>query len=263
MLYNSIPVIMHHHVAPTDNELNVFPDIFEDQLRVLGTQGWHTLSGDEFLYFIQHPRERPRKCVLITFDDGFADNYVHAFPLLKKYTMKAMLFVATDFIDDQEVSRDAFLARSHNEACALASTERRSEVMCTWKELREMEESGAVDVQSHGVSHRTYAFMKAGNYGDVREDLSEGKAILEQRLSKTVLHFAWPRGHYDREGITIALDVGYRALYTTERGANSAENLHMISRLPVKCKKGKWLASRLPVYSSTFLSRIYLKLRTG
>ena len=127
MLYNSIPVVMYHHIAPTDRELNVYPELFEDHLRVLSRKGWKTLSGSEFLHFMQHPEEKHEKCVLLTFDDGFADNYVYMYPLLKKFKMKGMVFAATNFIEDAHVRRDGFVPRSHNEAWRMAFTERRSE----------------------------------------------------------------------------------------------------------------------------------------
>lgn len=263
MLYNSIPVIMHHHVSQSDRELNVNPGVFEDQLRVMSNRGWKTLSGDEFLYFAKNRNEAPKKCVLLTFDDGFADNYVFAYPLLKKYGMKAMLFVSTDLVAEGEVNRDGFKSLSHNDAWALAFTERRGEVMCTWSELVEMEKSGVIDIQSHGVSHKTPDMIEGKKYEELRHDLSEGRAVLEQKLSKEILHFAWPRGGYDIEGIKIAEEVGYKALYTTERGTNTADSLLEIKRLPVKSRNGKWLCGKLPIYSSVFMSRLYLALRTG
>ena len=263
MLYDSIPVLMYHHISTADRELNVYPDIFEDQLKVLSRKGWKTLSGKEFLFFLENRKERPKKCVLMTFDDGFADNYVYAYPILQKYNMKAMLFVSTNFIEDADIKRDSFVPLSHNPAWELAFTERRSEVMCTWKELEEMDKSGFFDIQSHGLSHNTPDYMQRGEYKELADDLSGGKAVLENRLSKEVLHFAWPKGHYDNEGIKIAEELGYKALYTTERGANTTNNLSMINRLPIKCKKGKWLNGKLPIYSSTLLSKLYLAVRTG
>jgi peptidoglycan/xylan/chitin deacetylase (PgdA/CDA1 family) len=263
ILYNSIPVVMYHHVAPTDRELNVYPDVFENQLSTLAGKGWKTLDGEEFLYFLEHQEEKPKKCVLLTFDDGFADNYVYAYPILKKFNMKAMLFVATEFIEDRDIKRDSFVPLSHNDAWELAYTERRSEVMCTWKELEEMEASGIFDIQSHGLSHKTPDYFKEKKYTELRDDLTAGKKILEKRLSKRVLHFAWPRGHYDSEGIKIASELGYKALYTTERGANTINNLTLLKRLPVKCRDGKWLIGKLPIYSSVIFSKLYLSLRSG
>ena len=263
MLYNSIPVAMYHHAAPTDRELNIYPDLFEDQLRVLSRRGWKTLSGDEFLYFLENEKEKPGKCVLLTFDDGFADNYVYAYPLLKKFKMKAMIFVATDFIADADVKRDSFTALSHNAARDLADSERRHEVMCTWKELEEMETSGVIDIQSHGISHKTPDLIKAKRYEELKEDLAGGKAILEKRLSKKIYHFAWPRGHFDETGIKIASEIGYKALYTTERGCNTGKDLKALNRLPVKNRNGRWLMKNLRIYSSVFLTGFYLAIRTG
>ncbi len=263
MLYDSIPVVMYHHVSTVGSELNVHPQVFEEQLRALSVKGWKTLSGDEFLFFIEHRKERPKKCVLLTFDDGFADNYVYAYPLLKKFHMKAVLFAAVDFVEDRDIKRDSFVPLPHNDAWKLALTERRSEVMCTWKELREMDGSRVFDVQSHGMSHRTPEYMKRRKYEELKRDLSGGKSALEERLSKKIVHLAWPQGHYDGEGIEIAYEVGYKALYTTERGANTVDNLSMIKRLPVKGRNAKWLLGKLPIYSSVLLTRIYLALRTG
>ncbi len=262
MFNNSIPVMMYHHIAPTDKSINVFPELFEDQLRVMSTRGWKTISCDEFLYFNHNRNDKPKKCVLLTFDDGFADNYVFAYPLLKKYGMKAVQFIATDLIDDSDISRESFTALTHSEAWKVANTHERSTVMCTWKELHEMEEEGVFDIQSHGSSHKTPDLIQSGNYTALREDLSKGKAVLEKRFSKKIEHFAWPRGIHDEESRNIAVETGYKALYTTDRGANTSGNLEWINRLPVKCRKGKWLGNKLPIYSSSLLTKIYLGIRT-
>jgi hypothetical protein len=93
--------------------------------------------------------------------------------------------------------------------------------------------------------------------------LSGGKAVLEEKLSKKIFHFSCPRGHYYEAGIKIADELGYKALYTTDRGANTSGNLSMLNRLPVKMKNGKWLGKKLRIYSSVLLSRLYIYLRTG
>ncbi len=210
MFNKSIPIVMYHHVSPPGKELNVQPKIFQDHLSILCSEGWKTLSGEEFLYFLQN-NEIPKKCVLLTFDDGF--------------------------------------------------TERRSEVMCTWQELKEMEGSGIFDIQSHGHSHNTPQYLKEKKYAELKEDLFASKKILEKRLSKHILHFCWPRGKYNQTGVDIAAEAGFRAIYTTERGANTKEDLKALKRLPVK-KNGKWLVNRLNIYSSVLFSKFYLGVRT-
>ena len=261
MLHNSIPVLMYHHIAPTDKTVNVYPELFEDQLKVMSDNGWKTLSGDEYLYFMHNPNEKPKKCVLLTFDDGYADNYVFAYPLLKKYWMKAMLFIATGLIDDSDCKRASFVSLGHNEAWKLVTTKERSKVMCTWKELEEMEKTGVFDIQSHGISHNTSDYIRDRDFSALKDDLAGGKAVLEERFSKEVLHFAWPRGVCNEEARKIAVEAGYKALYTTDRGANVPENLEKINRLPVKCRNGKWLGGKLPIYASTLLTKLYLGIR--
>ena len=69
MIFNSIPVLMYHHVMPCESDLNVPPQVFEEQLIGLKTKGWKTLTADEFLYLITNSKENRKKCVLLTFDD--------------------------------------------------------------------------------------------------------------------------------------------------------------------------------------------------
>jgi len=256
----SIPVVTYHHVSPVGKVLTVPPELFEDHLRVLRRNGWKTLSGAEFLDFL-HYEEIPEKCVVLTFDDGFADNYLYSYPLLRKYAMKALLFVATSFIGEGEVRRDRFAPLPHHEAWKAAFTERRSEVMCTWKELMEMEESGSFDIQSHGHSHKTPSHIKERKYQELYEDLLISKKTLEAKLSKKVFHLAWPKGIYSDKSIEIAKEVGFKALYTIERGANTHKNITMLKRLPVKWKDGEWLHKRLTIYSSVLLGKLYLMVK--
>ncbi|GAQ94585.1 polysaccharide deacetylase [Thermodesulfovibrio aggregans] len=261
MLNNSIPVVMYHHVMPGKTELNITPELFEEQLLALNRSGWKPLDAKEFLYLMEHPEESRKKCVLLTFDDGFVDNYLYAYPLLKKYKMKALMFVATDFIADLDIKRDSFKALTHKEMWRLAFSERKHEVMCTWNELRQMQYEGIFDIQSHGHTHKIPDFIKNANYVAVEDDLRMGKELLIKNLGKEPLHLAWPKGVYDTKAVEIAKKLGFKALYTTQRGAN-VYDLNKVKRLPIKCKGASWLIPKLRIYSSSFFSKIYLKVRT-
>lgn len=260
MFHDSIPVVMYHHVMPKSKELNVTPEVFEEHLLGLKTKGWKTLNGEEFLYLMNHPKESRKKCVVLTFDDGFVDNYIYAYPILKKYKMKAVLFVATEFIADLDIKRNNFNVLSHKEMWELAFSERKHEVMCTWMELREMESEGVFDIQSHGHSHRIPDFIKKADYLAVENDLSIGKDLLIKNLGKVPHHLAWPKGIYDEKSVEIANSLGFRILYITERGSNT-KDLKKIKRLPVKNKGARWFISRVSIYNSSIFSNIYLKIR--
>lgn len=253
---------MYHHVSPLGGELTVTPENFEDHLRMLRRKGWGTLSGEEFLSCIQQKRV-PERRVLLTFDDGFADNYVFAYPILRKCGMKAVLFVTTSLIGDDAISRAGFSPLPHREAWRKASESRKNDVMCTWNELREMEHDGTFDIQAHGMTHTTHVLFGEKKYDQLEDDLSSGKKMLEKHMSKEVHHLAWPKGIYDERGIDIAVRIGFKALYTTERGANCGMNLTAIKRVPVKNRGGEWLYPKLRIYSSKLLSSLYLAVRSG
>lgn len=260
MIFNSIPVVMYHHIMPEIKELNVTPKVFEEQISALKRHGWKTLDGCEFLYLMQNPAKQRGKCVLLTFDDGFLDNYIYAYPILKKYKMKAMLFVATDFIVDLDIKRKNFKPIEHKEIWKLAHTERKYEVMCTWNEIREMQEEEVFDIQSHGHTHEIPEFIKKNDYEKLKDDLMLSKDLLKKYLNKEPLHLAWPKGVYNDMAIKTAKEVGFKALYTTQRGANT-EDLFNVKRIAVKCKGSGWFKIKLSIYSSSLISKIYSKIR--
>ncbi len=251
---------MYHHVMPLNSPLNVTPEVFEEQLNGLTRKRWKTLDGKEFLYLMGNPKESRKKCLLITFDDGFVDNYIFASPVLKKYKMKALLFVATDFITDLDIKRDNFKPLTHKEMWRLAFSERKHEVMCTWSELREAEQEGFFDIQSHGHSHRIPNFIEISDYVAIEKDLKLGKELLIRHLSKDPLHLAWPKGVYDEKAVDIAKKLGFQGLYTTQRGAN-LNNPLLIKRIAIKNKGIGWINKKLIIYSSSILSKIYHRIR--
>ncbi|CAM5198199.1 hypothetical protein OURE66S_04434 [Oligella ureolytica] len=96
MFKPSIPVLMYHHVRPGAGIIASTPENFEDQLRWLKKEDYESLTLDEFA---QHLEDKDQgKAVVITFDDGYLDNWVYAFPLLQKYQMKATIFLVTSWL---------------------------------------------------------------------------------------------------------------------------------------------------------------------
>lgn len=253
---------MYHHVIPFSIELSITPENFESQILEMKRKGWKALDSQEFSYLIEHPKESRKKCIVITFDDGFLDNYLYAYPILKKYKMKAILFAATGFISDIELKRNDFKILSHKQMWEIAHTERRHEVMCTWSELKEMESEGVFDIQSHGHSHNIPDFIKTKDYKSVREDLELSKALILKHLNKTPSHLAWPKGAYDNKTVDLAKELGFKILYTTQRGAN-LDDYSYVKRIAVKNKGKGWLNKKLIIYSSFQLTKIYHSVRIG
>lgn len=152
-----IPVIMFHSVGIVNkkwqwNHLTCPYHIFEDQLKWLKKIGYVTLDFQEVYDYISNDQPVPKNSVFLTFDDGYLDNYVFAYPLLKKYGMKGTIFVNPDFVDKSESCRKI-----------LTETDMEEDVkkleyfgFCNWNELKRMDEEGVLDVQSHAKTHTWY-----------------------------------------------------------------------------------------------------------
>jgi peptidoglycan/xylan/chitin deacetylase (PgdA/CDA1 family) len=94
---STVPVMMYHHVTPQGGMINASPEHFEQHLQWLKKHGWTSLTTEQFVGHLQG-QGVPPKSVLITFDDGYLDNWVYAYPLLKKYGFNAVIFLVTSWI---------------------------------------------------------------------------------------------------------------------------------------------------------------------
>lgn len=248
----SIPVLMYHHVLPKAGFITSSVDEFEAQMRYLATNGWHTLSSAEFLAYKKGEFKAPKKSLLITFDDGWRDNFVYAFPILKKYNLKATIFLVTSWIEAaSEQVGASFTALSHKEAKALAS-QNPGALFLNWDEIEQMKIAG-IDFHSHTHGHSDAYFANLS----LKDELGLCKETIKKRLGFDDNHLCWPRGKYDEVAINAAKEVGYEILYTTKRGINLADNnLDEIKRISVK-RDDKWLKKTLTIYSNNILGGIY------
>lgn len=152
-----IPVIMYHSIGVVDkrwhwNFLTCPHQVFEDQLKWLKKTGYTTLNFQEVYDYIIKGIPVPKKSVFLTFDDGYLDNYVFAYPLLKKYGMKGTIFVNPDFVDKKEGLRETIENVNSDEEISKL----KKNGFCSWDELRKMDGEGVIDVQSHAKTHTWY-----------------------------------------------------------------------------------------------------------
>jgi len=152
--FPEVPAVTYHSIADHYdhpwNFLSIPVRLFDRQLRYLKRKGFHTITLYEVSEYLKHGATLPPNAVVLTFDDGYLDNWVFVYPLLKKYGMKATLFVATDFVDPRN------LHRPNIEAVWSGITSMEDLEWwgyLSWEELREMCQSGIIDVQSHSRTH--------------------------------------------------------------------------------------------------------------
>lgn len=152
-----VSCIMYHSVGiPNDKwhwkYLTCPYQVFENQLKWIKKTGYKTLNFQEVYDYIINDKSIPKNSVFLTFDDGYLDNYVFVYPLLKKYGMKGTIFANPDFVDKSKGCRRKMTDVITKEEINTLEING----FCNWDELKEMDQSGILDVQSHAKTHTWY-----------------------------------------------------------------------------------------------------------
>jgi Polysaccharide deacetylase len=155
-IFNCVPAMMYHHVnnEPEDS-ISITPERFEEQIKYLAESGYRSMHLDGFYKMLER-WDIPEKVVLITFDDGYADNFIYAYPILKKYNMKATIFPVTAFINDKPVARTGKLLNDFELLMQTPTAKGPMYDFLSWDEMRQMEASGLIDIQAHTHQHAAY-----------------------------------------------------------------------------------------------------------
>jgi len=149
-----VPVFMYHSVGVPNikwkwNYLTTHFEDFEKELIYLRNNDYCTISLDDLYNYIHYDEKIPKKSIILTFDDGYVDNYIFAYPLLKKYGFKGTIFVNPEFIDPRDIIRKRF--DESNKVITKDTTG-----FLSWQELRLIEKDGIFDIQSHAMTHTWY-----------------------------------------------------------------------------------------------------------
>jgi hypothetical protein len=152
----NMSVLMFHSIG-CENEnwyrkwLSVSLDHFETFCQFLVKHNYETILLNEWY---ENPLDvSPHKQIVLTFDDGYLDNWVYAYPLLKKYNLKGTIFVNPEFVDESEKVRKN-LADVWDEK--IEKDQLTPLGFVNWSELKIMDASGVMDIQSHSMSHNFY-----------------------------------------------------------------------------------------------------------
>ncbi|MDR3596987.1 polysaccharide deacetylase family protein [Clostridium sp.] len=184
-----VPVLYYHSVTePASNEVTITPEKLRIQLKYIKDQGYITLTMSELKDYLLNNFPIPEKSIVITFDDGYMDNYYNAFPILKEFNMDATIFcITSDLNGSYYLSKEA---------------------------IKEMSSYG-IDIESHTVNHPKLSKM---TYEEQLTELKESKKTLESITGKTVDSVAYPFGDFNEDSVKAAKSAGYTLAFTTNRG---------------------------------------------
>ncbi|MBI5242191.1 MAG: polysaccharide deacetylase family protein [Elusimicrobia bacterium] len=250
---SSIPVLMYHHVS-ADRE--VTPQDFEAHLLLLKRGGFRTVGLDELYEHLSGNREIDGRAAMLTFDDGYADNWICAYPLLKKHGMRAVVFPVTQRADEAPPGVRKTIVEGAQSPDTLKD-ERGPAGFLSWDELKVMSSSGVFDVGSHTHTHRD--FKRHTPYEDLKKELALSRARIEERIGTWKGAISWPWGDCEP---TWAGEAGYRMAFTTRVGANvPGLSPFSIRRFKVRGGSCGKLAFRLWLYRRPLLAELYGRVR--
>lgn len=196
-----IPILMFHHIDSSipkglDSTI-ITPDEFNETLLKIKEDGYTPISIKELNDIYYNKDTRITKPIVITFDDGYESNYEYAFPLLKKYGMKANIFVITSSVGKKPGLFSHF----------------------TWDQAKEMENSGLVRIYNHTTLHKT---ADESTNDEFLESVREAQIDLDKNLGKRdIKAFAYPEGRYNDYLVAKLKEDGYKFQFTVNKGQNS------------------------------------------
>ena len=204
---NTVAVLNYHQINDVDNNaLTVTVKDFDDQMRYLSENNYNVITPKEMLDAFKNNAKLPDKTVIITFDDGYKDNYENAYPILKKYNLKGTIFVITDYVS---------LYPNY----------------ITWDEAKEMQKSGVINLESHTMDH--FNLLKISK-NDARLQLANSKYWLEAHLKKPVTFLAYPEGDYNEDLKNMLKELKYEGGFTVNYGlVSSASDVYEMPRVAV------------------------------
>lgn len=227
----AVPIIMYHGVKLSNPGRDVItPAEFENDLKYLKSCNYTTITMTDLINYVDGKIELPEKPIILSFDDGYYNDYVYAYPLLKKYHMKIVLSIIGKSTDDFSRVIDVNLNYSH----------------VTWGQINEMMQSGLVEIQNHTYNMHSITRSRVGcqrNKGEtlshyetaLTEDINKLQKEIELKTGSLPNTFTYPYGKACEESYPIIKKLGFRASLTCDWGVNvitkNPENLYDLKRI--------------------------------
>lgn len=248
----ALPVVMYHSILPQPQRQGTYvisPTLFEQDLQYIRQRGYTTVTVADLLAYVDEGTPLPPKPIMLTFDDGYYNNYRYAYPLLKQYGMKAVISPVASWSE---------WYGTHPEEC-----DREVYSHLTPDQIREMAQSGAVEIQNHSYNlhynkkgeRKGASKMKdetAATYGAVLEqDLTAAQRLLTDWTGTAPTAFVYPYGAMSAEAVSVLENLGFRASFSCESRVNvitkSPQSLWKLGRY-LRTSEGKSEAYFAPIF---------------
>lgn len=229
----SLPIIMYHSVLKDtvrSGKYVVTPSQLEADFKYIKEKGYNTITMNDLIKYVEDENASlPEKPIIITFDDGYYNNFTYVLPLLEKYEMRAVISIVGEYTDNYSKTDEANANYSY----------------LRWKDIKQMMETGLVEFQNHTYNLHSNKNGKRGT----KKKVSQTQEQYEKYLSEDILKlqkefeentnfvpntFTYPFGAISKESIDIIKNMGFKASLSCEEGINyinkDKERLFLLKR---------------------------------
>lgn len=185
-----VPIVMYHKIDGNSaaSRLSVSPESFKAQMSFLKTHKYNVVKLEDLAGMVRG-NKLPPKTIAITFDDGYENNYVNAYPVLKGLGLPATIFIIPAMIGN-----DGYL---------------------TWDQVMEMSESGIITIGSHSLSH---SWLPSLAVQELDREIIDSKRSIESHIGKDADTFSYPLGGFNENVREKVIKAGYKIAVATNPG---------------------------------------------
>lgn len=213
-----LPIIMYHSLLKDknlQNDYTISPDLFEADLKYITENGYTTITVSDLIAYVYEDKDLPDNCIMITFDDGYYNNYYYAYPLLEKYKCRAVISPIVSMTEKFTETEDVSVSYGY----------------ITTDDINEMIDSGYVEIQNHSydmhtITPRRGVEQKRGETLDeykkiISEDITKAQTFIKENTGTTPQCFVYPFGAESESTLQIIKDLGFLCTLTCTEKANT------------------------------------------
>ena len=220
-----IPVLLYHKIDFPTEDVKIrgaftAPQKFARQISHLKKKGFEFYTASELVKSYLANGEFPPNAISLTFDDGWKDNYLNAFPILQKFGIKATIFLVPTCIGQ---ITDKVTAEGEDEREHLAESD-----------ILEMSRYG-IEFASHSFNHKLFNQISAA---EIEFEVTESKKFIENLTQKECSIFAYPAGVYTEFAKEAIKKAGYDAAFSTIYGAGNDLDIYALNRVEILRRDG-------------------------
>lgn len=212
-----LPILMYHSILKDSGKSGAYiitPKVLKSDLEYLKKRGYEAISIKDLIAFVETGEPLPEKPVMITFDDGYYNNYMYAYPILKELDMKGVISIVGKLSEDYEMNK------RRNPNWSYLNPE----------DIKEMHESGIIEIENH--SYNLHKMEKRRGCLRVRgEDKNDYKILLQEDTMKNQsllaelgipapICYTYPFGSVNNESESIINSLGFKCTLGCEEGIN-------------------------------------------